>query len=789
MQAIPSGAFSALSSRSVFASTPRTVFSRTNAGPQHRIHLNLVSSSKFSTSSRFSARRNEPLNATPKRFPSLSIAASHHGALRYFPNLVARSIQVRLQSSVGTSHNVLAHLESTANNNPSSASSQNAFYAALLRANMPEILAERYETGRYATNPACDAMYSRALERMSQSGGSAAQGGRTGSFAQQGRLSPTQLQAVGSSAAAHHYGSSAEQVHPQQGDKPNHVHVTIGETKFGWAWKILTFGLVVGGVLYAVSAALSIFLDSSGIMKKVGGTQNAEVKPQQQKARFSDVKGVDEAKDELQEVVDFLKSPDKYNKLGGKLPKGVLMIGPPGTGKTLLARAVAGEAGVPFFYMSGSEFDEVYVGVGARRVRELFQAAKSRAPAIIFIDEIEAVGGKRNSRDSSYHMQTLNQMLTELDGFDQSTGVVFIAATNFPQMLDKALTRPGRFDRQINIPLPDVRGRVDILKHYTRNMKIEGDVDQTTIARATPGFSGADLENLINQAAVQASKLGNKKVTMKDMEWSKDRIIMGAERKSMVMQPREKVNTAYHEAGHTLVGIYTGACDPLYKVTIMPRGHALGATFNLPDMDRVSMTKEEMIAQIDLAMGGKMAEELIYGADKVTTGSGNDLESATRIAYGMVMNYGFSETLGPIAVDRQSYQTLSPDTKSQIEVEVRKILEEGQRRAKTLLTERRKELELLAQALMKYETLSKDEVEKVIQGEELKDKLAVLPDADVKIPPSASSSSGPGGSSPGAGETDAEAGGDKSGGKEGESSGGSKPKPKPNPFPEPAAGR
>ena len=646
---------------------------------------------------------------------------------------------------------------------------------------MPEIMAERYESGRYNTNPACDAMYSRALERISPGGGSAAQAGSQGSYAN-GRLNPTQLQAVGGSVAAHGRGSSAEQVYAQQTDKPNHVHVTVGESRLGWVWRVFTFVVVCAGTLYVVSAGLSMFLDSSGMLRKAGGAQNAEVKPQQQKARFSDVKGVDEAKDELQEVVDFLRSPDKYTKLGGKLPKGVLMIGPPGTGKTLLARAVAGEAGVPFFYMSGSEFDEVYVGVGARRVRELFQVAKAKGPSIIFIDEIEAVGGKRNSRDSSYHMQTLNQMLTEMDGFDQSSGVVVIGATNFPELLDKALMRPGRFDRQINIPLPDVRGRVDILKHYTRNMKIDGNVDQMKIARGTPGFSGADLENLINQAAVQASKLGNSKVTMSELEWSKDRIMMGAERKSMVMSQHEKLLTAYHESGHTLVGFFTGACDPLYKVTIMPRGHALGITSSLPAMDQVSLTKEQCIARIDMWMGGKIAEELIFGADRVTTGCSNDLEGATNMAYSMVMRYGFSETLGPIAVDPRSYQSLSPDTKTKIEVEVRKILEDGQARARVLLTDRRQELERLALGLMKYETLSRDEVERVIEGEELEGKLAVSPSAGVKMPPAAppASSSGPGGDSGGAGEkSEGDGGGD-----------GGKPEPKPTatPMPEPAAG-
>ncbi|KAL9057930.1 MAG: hypothetical protein Q9162_002057 [Coniocarpon cinnabarinum] len=624
---------------------------------------------------------------------------------------------------------------------------------------MPEILVERYETGRYATNAACDAMYHRALERM----GSANQSGAVNISNAPRGLPQDQIHAVSRAVVANARGGNAASARQSQagsgetGERNNPVHVVVQESMGMTAFKALRFLLVWGLIGYFVLVILTFAIEASGVLRRVGGPQNSEVKPEQQKARFSDVQGCPEAVEEMQEIVDFLRSPDKYNQLGGKLPKGVLMVGPPGTGKTLLARAVAGEAGVPFFYMSGSEFDEVYVGVGAKRVRELFQNAKSKAPAIVFIDELDAVGGKRNERDAAYHMQTLNQMLTELDGFDQTTGVVFIAATNFPQMLDKALTRPGRFDRQVHIDLPDVRGRVDILKYYLKNMQIATDVDASVLARGTPGFSGADIENLINQAAVHASKVGGKKIDMKDMEWAKDRVLMGAEKRSMVIQEKDKLATAYHEAGHALVGLHTEGCDPLYKVTIIPRGQALGITYSLPEMDKVSMSKQQLSATIDKSMGGKIAEELIYGPDGVTSGCSSDLSNATRVAYSMVMAYGMSDKLGSVAFDGDLYETLSTETKRQIEEEVRKLLKQAEDRARRLIESRKNELEIITRGLMKYETLSRDEVLKLIRGESLPEeskpsgssdapmKLPEIPTPQLPLPPmpgTASSSSG-----------------------------------------------
>lgn len=624
-------------------------------------------------------------------------------------------------------------MEASANNNPSSASLQNIFYNGLLRAGMPEILVERYETGRYATNTACDNMYQRALEATGQSGGGEIQ---SHSHGQQG-LSAVQRSAIAHAVSANNQGASYANIRSngnETGARNSPVHVVVEESWGTTVWKVVRFCLITGAVVYITMIVANLAIETTGIFRKGGGSQNAEVKPEDQKARFKDVQGCDEAKEELQEVVDFLRSPEKYNSLGGKLPKGVLMVGPPGTGKTLLARAVAGEAGVPFFYMSGSEFDEVYVGVGAKRVRELFANAKSKAPAIVFIDELDAVGGKRNERDAAYHMQTLNQMLTELDGFDQTTGVVFIAATNFPQMLDKALTRPGRFDRTINVALPDVRGRVQILKHYMSSMKIGTEVDASLIARGTSGFSGADLENLVNVAAVHAAKIGSAVVSMLDLEWAKDRVLMGAEKKSMVIQEKDKLMTAYHEAGHALVGLFSPEAYPLYKVTIMPRGHALGITFSMPEMDQVSISKAQIKAQIDLAMGGKVAEELVYGADQTTSGCSSDLTHATSLAYEMVTSYGMSEKLGSIAWDKDRYYLLSAQTKETIEQEIRRFLDEGEERARKMLTEKRKELDLLAQGLMKYETLSKEEVEKVIKGESLPERIQALPGVGLKIP-------------------------------------------------------
>jgi ATP-dependent metalloprotease len=511
----------------------------------------------------------------------------------------------------------LANLEETANKNPTSATAQNAFYQALLRAGMPAIVVERYQTNSFASNAACENAYHKALGALGQTDNAA--------IGQTGNLNSTQLQAIGQAVAASSRGANVSIARGQNAgagagakDAPLHVVVeeTIGGSVFKWVKFLMYFGLVT----YLSLVVVALVLETFQSFKKVGGKADNEAKAEHQTVKFADVHGCDEAKEELEELVEFLKNPEKFSTLGGKLPKGVLLVGPPGTGKTLLARAVAGEAGVPFFFMSGSEFDEIYVGVGAKRVRELFAAAKSKSPAIVFIDELDAIGGKRNARDAAYVKQTLNQLLTELDGFEQNSGVIILAATNFPEMLDKALTRPGRFDRNVVVPLPDVRGRMAILKHHMKKVVAGTDVSLEALAQGTPGFSGAELENVINQAAVHASKAKAKAVSMFDFEWAKDKVMMGAENKSMVITQKEKEMTAYHEAGHALCIMFTPGTDALHKITIMPRGRALGMTMHLPEIDKYSKGMNEYEARIDVCLGGKVAEELIYGPDKVTSG-------------------------------------------------------------------------------------------------------------------------------------------------------------------------
>ncbi|KAJ3275405.1 ATP-dependent zinc metalloprotease FTSH 4, mitochondrial [Terramyces sp. JEL0728] len=489
------------------------------------------------------------------------------------------------------------------------------------------------------------------------------------------------------------------------------IQVVLSEA---WSWSKFSRNIgtkLIYGVL--LITGLSVVLDQQGILKN---GMNNEVEPLTvgSTVTFNDVQGVDEAKHELEEIVAFLKEPSKFMELGGKLPKGILLYGPPGTGKTHLARAVAGEAGVPFFQMSGSEFDELYVGVGARRVRELFAAAKKRSPCIIFIDELDAVGSKRSGKDQSYMRQTLNQLLVEMDGFNSSSGVILIAATNTPDSLDKALVRPGRFDRLVPVPLPDVKGRQQILKVHMREVSFGPDVNIEIIARGTPGFSGADLANLVNQAAIKASKDQAKAVTMKELEWAKDKIIMGAEKKSAVITPKNKEMTAYHEGGHTLVALYTRGAMPLHKVTVIPRGNALGVTVMLPEADSSNYTKEELFASLDVAMGGRVAEELIYGAQNVTTGASNDLENATRTARGMVLTYGMSDNIGLISWSEDDFARASPATKAAIELEIKNMLNNSYARVTQLLKTRERELHQLAKALVEEETLDLEQVRKAI---------------------------------------------------------------------------
>lgn len=445
---------------------------------------------------------------------------------------------------------------------------------------------------------------------------------------------------------------------------------------------------------------------------------------------FADVAGVDEAKEEVQELVEFLRDPTKFQRLGGRIPRGVLMVGSPGTGKTLLAKAIAGEARVPFFSISGSDFVEMFVGVGASRVRDMFEQAKKHAPCIIFIDEIDAVGRSRGAGLGGGHderEQTLNQLLVEMDGFGVNDGVIVIAATNRPDVLDAALLRPGRFDRQVVVPLPDVRGREQILKVHMKEVPIADDVQPSLLARGTPGFSGADLANLVNEAALFAARGDKRLVSMKEFELAKDKILMGSERRSMVMSEEEKLNTAYHEAGHAIVGRLVPEHDPVYKVSIIPRGRALGVTMYLPEEDKYSQSKRGLESMISSLFGGRIAEEMTLGFDGVTTGASNDIERATKIARSMVTKWGLSQKMGPLAYEEEEGEVflgktmtqtshISQQTAEEIDREVRAIIDASYARAEKILHENRDKLEAMAQALMKYETIDADQIDDIMNG-------------------------------------------------------------------------
>ena len=463
------------------------------------------------------------------------------------------------------------------------------------------------------------------------------------------------------------------------------------------------------------------------------GKSRAKLQGEDQvKVTFSDVAGVEEAKDEVVELVEFLKNPGKFQRLGGNIPKGVLMVGPPGTGKTLLARAIAGEAQVPFFSISGSDFVEMFVGVGASRVRDMFETAKKHAPCIIFIDELDAVGRHRGAGLGGGHderEQTLNQLLVEMDGFEGHEGIIMIAATNRPDVLDPALLRPGRFDRQVVVPLPDLKGREQILRVHMKKIPVDESVDARVIARGAPGFSGADLANLVNEAALFAAREDSKAVTQDHFDRAKDKIMMGAERKSMVMSEEDKRLTAYHEAGHAIVGRIVPDHDPVYKVTIIPRGRALGVTMFLPEEDKYSQTRTQLESQLASLFGGRVAEELIYGSEKVTTGASNDIERATQIARNMVSKWGLSEALGPLSYDENEdevflgrsvtqHKNVSDETHRLIDKEVRRIIDGAYDRARQILTDHDRQLHLMADALMQYETIDAQQIDQIMDGRE-----------------------------------------------------------------------
>lgn len=567
----------------------------------------------------------------------------------------------------------------------------------------------RFESQQYASNEECLKEYITALVKTNRL---ASKDLSTLVATNQAVAASGIATAAGSLAAGRYPGSlEALGVAGSGGRDPNDpLYVAMANPSFkSQVWK--TVRVVAIGFL--VLTGLGSLLEERGLGK---GMSNNEVTAANVSDKtFSDVLGMDEAKEDLQELVAFLKDPSSFTRLGGKMPKGMLLTGQPGTGKTLLARAVAGEAGVPFFSACGSEFEEMYVGVGARRVRDLFSAAQAKAPALIFIDEIDAIGSARNPKDQQYAKMTLNQLLVELDGFDQKEGVIVIAATNFPKLLDPALVRPGRFDRHVHVAVPDIKGRSQILNFYLDKVKKDENIDVTQIARGTPGFTGAELSNLVNMAAVRAASQGCSAVTTAQLEYAKDKIMMGAERTSAVMTESVRELTAYHEGGHALVAHFTKGAHPIHKATIMPRGQALGMVHQLPETDVVSVSVEQMRAELDVCMGGRAAEELIFGPDGVTSGASSDLERATDVARRMVTTYGLSEKIGPVVFSRDDKATISPETRVMIDNEVRQILEESKERAKALLLKHRGKLGRLAKTLLEKETLTGPEIKALLK--------------------------------------------------------------------------
>jgi len=643
----------------------------------------------------------------------------------------------------------LKKLEWKANDNPSSVDAQYEFVYELAQRH-PSVAVERFDMAEYAMDERVAMLYLQAMQRSGQYSNfhlptmvsRLQQSSASNPIIVQGlselaehtkKLSKTKqvtatLQALagggsilggGAGAAAVGGGAGFMGAAAAMGGRgadpknPLFVELKAPTSARGTLIRMATSVLVA----FVVVSGLTALMDEKGVGRAMGMNSSKHVQEAEgTNVRFEDVKGVAEAKAELEEIVLYLKDPSKFTRLGGKLPRGLLLTGPPGTGKTLLAKAIAGEAGVPFFFSSGSQFEEVYVGLGAKRVRELFEAAKKKAPAIIFIDEIDAVGGTRKLKDQSALKMTLNELLVQLDGFDENNGIIVIGATNFMESLDQALLRPGRFDKHVTVPLPDVGGRKEILEMYAKKTKLAQDVDLNVLARGTTGFSGADLFNLMNQAALKASVDGLQAITMSVLEYAKDKILMGAERRTAVITQKTARCTAFHEAGHALVATLTKGAQPIHKATIMPRGSSLGMVTMLPEGDQTSQSQREMLAFMDVAMGGRVAEELIFGKEEITSGAMSDLANATKIARNMVTKFGFSDEIGKVYHGGDTgEQSASGQTRSKIDQEVKKLTDESYDRAVTLLKKHSRQHKLLAETLLEYETLTGDEVRDLVK--------------------------------------------------------------------------
>ncbi|XP_064397881.1 uncharacterized protein LOC135344579 [Halichondria panicea] len=619
--------------------------------------------------------------------------------VRRFSTFPSKWVELRMGYGGRSS---IPQLEERANDEYDDPQAQVKYMEAVLHQD-PEYVIRRFESGRYAVNTAVREIYLQAVElaEIQRSGND--------------RKAPMSIFSSLMGNQANQSINSQSSV----GSRENPMHVIPLPRKGEFLrqlWYLARF-LIGMGIIVSLFSSSLVSSVKSGSQQM---TKDFKPDPTEKLYTFDDVQGVDEAKSEVEEIVDFLRNPEKFQRLGAKLPTGLLLIGPPGTGKTLLAKAIAGEAKVPFFFASGSEFDEMFVGVGASRVRKLFEQARLHKPCVVFIDELDAVGGARVANSvHPYSRMTLNQLLVEMDGYKELEGVVIIGATNFPESLDKALIRPGRFDSQINIPLPDVRARFQILKVHAKKVTVSDEVNLETVARGTSGFTGADLANLINQAALHGSAAGGEAVTSVDLEFAKDKIIMGAERRSAVIQEKNRKIVAFHEGGHAIVALYTPEALPIHKATIVPRGQALGMVVQLPENDELSWSKKQLLARMDVAMGGRVAEELVFGADNITGGAGSDLESATKIARAMVTKFGMTEAVGPVTHGDNA----SPGTQKVIDDEIKRILKESYERAVQLLKTHSVEHRRLAEALLKHETLTADEIRLAVAGKTISKKL------------------------------------------------------------------